>query len=278
MNRIYMRFPEGRPKALALSYDDGVEQDTRLVELLEQYRVKCTFNLNSGLYAPEGTVYPAGTIHRRMTEPQVSALYRNPLIEVAVHSATHPFLDKLPTALAMEEIISDRRALEKQFGVLVRGSAYPYGTYNDEVVTLLRLAGIAYARTVHSHHSFALPKDWLRLGATCHHDDPQLMPLAHRFIGETPERDSWLFYLWGHSYEFEQHDNWRVMEEFLALVSGHADVWYATNLEIYNYVQAYERLIYSADGRTVYNPSAIPLWCEYDGVVVSINPGETVNV
>ena len=68
MNRIYMRFPDGKSKALTLSYDDGVEQDIRLMELLEQYQVKATFNLNSGLYAPEGTVYPKGTIHRRMDE------------------------------------------------------------------------------------------------------------------------------------------------------------------------------------------------------------------
>lgn len=278
MNHVYMRFPGGKPKALTLSYDDGVEQDIRLMMLLEQHQVKATFNLNSGLYAPEGTVYPKGTIHRRMTEQQVSALYRNSLAEVAVHTSTHPFLDKLPTALAMEEIIKDRRTLEQQFGVLVRGSAYPYGTYNDEVVELLRLAGIVYARTVHSHHSFALPKDWLRLGATCHHDDPQLMPLARKFVEDVPERDSWLYYLWGHSYEFEQHDNWQVIEEFLDVVSGREDIWYATNLEIYDYMQAYERLVYSADGLTVYNPSSVPVWCQCDNVVLEIPAGETVKI
>ena len=73
MNHRYMRFPEGKRKALTLSYDDGVEQDVQLMELLERYRVKCTFNLNSGCYPPEGTVYPAGTIHRRMPESAVRA-------------------------------------------------------------------------------------------------------------------------------------------------------------------------------------------------------------
>lgn len=57
MSQYFMRFPEGRKKAVTLSYDDGVEQDMRLVEVMEKYGLKGTFNLNSGLFAPEGTVY-----------------------------------------------------------------------------------------------------------------------------------------------------------------------------------------------------------------------------
>ena len=34
-------------KALTFSYDDGVEQDRRLVELFNKNNLKCTFNLNS---------------------------------------------------------------------------------------------------------------------------------------------------------------------------------------------------------------------------------------
>ena len=276
MNHRYMRFPEGKRKALTLSYDDGVEQDVQLMELLERYRVKCTFNLNSGCYPPEGTVYPAGTIHRRMPESAVSRLYRSPLAEVAGHSSTHPLLDQLAPSQAMKEIVDDRIRLEEQFGKLVRGFAYPYGTYSDVVVELLRAAGIVYARTVESHHSFKLPQDWLRLGATCHHDDPMLMKLAGEFVSQTPERDSWLFYLWGHSYEFEQHGNWDVIENFLKTVSGREGVWYATNLEVYDYCKAYEQLIFSADGKTVYNPSALPVWCQFDDEIVEVGAGKTV--
>ena len=34
-------------KAVTFSYDDGVTQDIRLIELLNKYHLKCTFNLNS---------------------------------------------------------------------------------------------------------------------------------------------------------------------------------------------------------------------------------------
>ena len=55
--QIFMRFPEGRDRALTLSYDDGVEQDARLMDILDENGIKATFNLNSGLYAHEVNVY-----------------------------------------------------------------------------------------------------------------------------------------------------------------------------------------------------------------------------
>ena len=75
MSSIFMKFPGGRKKALTLSYDDGVEQDIRLIQIMKEYGLKGTFNLNSGLYAPEGTVYPKGTIHRVMSQKQCREVY-----------------------------------------------------------------------------------------------------------------------------------------------------------------------------------------------------------
>ena len=50
-----MLWSKGRRKAFTLSYDDGITQDIRLVELLKKYGVKATFNLNSGLFGQSGT-------------------------------------------------------------------------------------------------------------------------------------------------------------------------------------------------------------------------------
>ena len=86
---MLMRFPGGLGKALTLSYDDGVEQDITLMGILDKYGIKCTFNLNSGLWAPEGHVWPKGHIHRRMTFSRALELYMDSGHEVAVHGATH---------------------------------------------------------------------------------------------------------------------------------------------------------------------------------------------
>ena len=274
---LFMRFPEGRAKALTFSYDDGVEQDVRLVELLNQHGMKGTFNLNSGLYAPEGKVYPEGTIHRRMTEQAITELYTGSGHEVAVHAYTHPYLETLSPAVVAYEVLKDRETLEKQFGTVVRGMAYPFGTYSDAVVEALRVCGIAYSRTTKSTEKFDIPTDWLRMPATCHHANPRLMELAKTFVEKKVSAHPRLFYLWGHSYEFEAKDNWNVIEEFTEYMGGKEDeIWYATNIEIYEYIEDYERLIWAADGTMVKNPTARTLWFCLNGQTVSVGAGETL--
>lgn len=274
----YMRFPEGKVKALTLSYDDAVEQDIRFIDILNSHGLKCTFNINSGLYAPEGTVYPEGQIHRRMTEAQATKLYTNSGHEVAVHAYTHPFLENLtPSAVAIE-ILRDRETLEAQFGGVVRGMAYPYGTYSDSVVEVLKNCGIVYARTTKSTEKFDIPTDWLRLPATCHHTNKRLMELAKAFAETEYIRTPKLFYLWGHTYEFEECNNWNVIEEFAEYIGGRDDIWYATNIEIYEYIDDYKRLIFSADGKRVKNPTARTLYLATSKNTFTVAPNETVDL
>jgi len=275
---IFMRFPGGRAKALTLSYDDGVEQDIQLVAIMNEHGLKGTFNLNSGLYADKGTVYPKGRIHRRMTEKQVTETFINSGHEIAVHSLTHPFLEQLPMNMITAEILKDRENLEKQFGTIIRGMAYPFGTYNDDVISALRACGIVYSRTVISTNDFRIPNDWMRLTATCHHDSPELKGLAKKFVEDKVTRTPYLFYLWGHSYEFEENRNWNVIEEFAKFVGNRDDIWYATNIEIYDYIDAYSRLIFSVDGRRVKNPSGMTVYFEYDGNIIEVKAGETIEI
>lgn len=276
--QIYMRFPEGRKKALTFSYDDGVEQDIRLVSIMKKHGLKGTFNVNSGRYAPEGTVYPEGQIHRRMTREQVTELFKDSGMEVAVHGLMHPSLDKLSVQECVYDVVKDRENLEEQFGKIIRGMAYAYGGFNDEVVTVLKSLGIAYSRTVISNREFRIPTDWLRLEATCHHKDPKLMALAEQFLTKEPLTDPWLFYVWGHSYEFEADRNWNVIEEFAEYIGGQEEVWYATNIEIYEYTEAFRSLVYSTDKRKVYNPSARTVFFETDEKLYRAVPGETVMI
>ena len=275
----FLLFPDGKEKALTLSYDDGVDTDIRLIELLEKYNIKCTFNLNSGLFNPEGSVRPEGQVSFRLTKSEAEKYYDNPLCEVATHGFTHPFLDRLPTAQCMLDILKDRQELEKLTGKMVRGHAYPFGKYNDDVADILKQAGIVYARTVESDHSFDLPTDWLRLKPTCHHDDPELMKLADIFIeGREAYKNGWLFYLWGHTYEFRYYNNWNVIEEFFEKVANRDDIWYATNIEVYDYVAAYKSLIYSANGDVGYNPTATDVWVKINGKTVAVPARQTINI
>lgn len=276
MANMIMRFPGGLPKALTLSYDDGVEQDERLVEITNRYGIKGTFNLNSGAFAAEGTTYEPGTIHRRMSLSKVKEVYAKSNWEIAAHAYTHASLVGLPANIATEEISRDRKELEEIFGTFVRGFAYPYGAFDDNSVQILKNCGICYARTVHSTHDFHLPNDWLRLPATCHHADLQLMDLAKRFVETKNWRDPMFFYLWGHSYEFEDRDNWDVIEKFCEYVSGRDDIWYATNIEVYDYCKAFSDLIFDTNMTMCKNPSAIDVWFTYGDKDVHVPAGEIV--
>ena len=270
---MYMLYPEGKHKALTLSYDDGVVQDVRLIRILDQYGIKATFNLNSRRLNPEEpSEVPTWGV---LSQPAALRLYRNTVHEVAVHSLTHPFLEKIPLPLVYTEILEDRKNLEAMFGGIIRGMAYPQGTYNDEVVRSLRECGIAYARTTEFTEDFNIPCDWLRLKATCHHNNPNLFTLADRFMNEQPFLQPWLFYLWGHSYEFDTDNNWDRIERFCETVGKREDIWYATNIEVYDYVQAWQRLEYSAAANRVYNPSIVPVWFMHNEEIICIDAGET---
>ena len=257
-----LRFPGGRSRALTLSYDDGVTSDIRFKEIIDAQGIRATFNINTGVFH-EGEE-PLPTLEsrefRRMTKKEAYELYANSPHEIAAHALTHPWLDQLPIALVTHEVMEDRKNIEEMFGTVCRGMAYPYGATSDDVIRALEACDIAYARTVVSTGSFALPTNWLRLPATCHHNDKRLPDLCNTFLQNTtagkPPR---LFYLWGHTYEFCSNDNWHVIEEFAKRMGGHEDIWYATNIEICDYVHAFRQMHFSADGKRVYNPTATEL-------------------
>ena len=106
------------------------------------------------------------------------------------------------------------------------------------------------------------------------------MELAKRFIEEKSHYycDNWLFYVWGHSYEFDNNNNWDVIEEFAEYIGGRKDVWYATNIEIYDYVKAYERLETSIDKHIINNSSSIDIWFCEQGKTYCVKGGQTLYI
>ncbi len=278
----FMQFPGGRMRALTLSYDDGVQQDIRLMEILDKYGIKCTFNINSYSFEDDERSYAEGQVHRRMARREAIEVYSKAIEnghEVATHGYSHPFLDKLPPEIVAYEIVEDRKCLEEMFGTIIKGHAYPFGTTSAQVVETLRNCGILYARTTVPTKRFDIPTDWLRMPATCHHNASDLMQLADQFLNEPIRyQHPKLFYLWGHTYEFEANDNWEVIEKFAETVGNRDDVWYANNMQVYEYVEAYRALEFSANGNIVRNPTALTVWFTTGGINVKVEPGETVKI
>lgn len=276
--KVYTCFPEGKAKVLTMSYDDGKVEDIRLLEIFNKYGIKGTFNLNYGIMISDQT----GQKHPRIPKERIADLYKGH--EIATHTMTHPTIARCPIPEVAMEILEDRKGLEEISGTIVRGHAYPNGSYNEEIKQLFKQLGIAYARVTETNvgiglSDFPLPTDPLEWQPTCHHNDPKLMEYAEYFAGFKKKQYLKLMYVWGHSYEFAEHDNWNVIEEFCKYMGGRDDIWYATNIEIIDYMEAAKNLKFSADYHLVYNPSAQSVWLAVnDNTYVEVKGGTTVDL
>lgn len=220
-------------KMLTFSYDDGIYQDERLVEIFNKYGMKATFNLNTGIQSPESNFEIEGIKIARMEQEGLAKLYEGH--EIALHGLTHASPSGIKPEDYSQEYLQDARNIEKLYGKYPIGMAYAYGDVPDPVVSYLKDIGIRYGRTVESTHSFTLPQDPLRLNATCHHNDDKLFELAEQFLAAKPE-EPMLFYVWGHSYEFDVNNNWERIEEFCKMLGGRDDIFYGTNAQCLGYI------------------------------------------
>jgi ligand-binding SRPBCC domain-containing protein len=254
-------FPEGKTKALTMSYDDGHIHDRRLVSIFNEYGIKGTFHLNSGCLGNSCCI----------SEDEVEKLYQGH--EVSAHTKTHPFLDSIPMEAVIEEVIEDRKKLEELVCYPIKGMSYPYGVYNQRIVHMLESLGIQYSRTVSAHHGFGVPENFLTWCPTCHHDD-RLMELGQKFLDYENSGKLKLMYVWGHSFEFHRNNNWSLMEDFCKLVCGNKQIWFATNVEVMRYIKALRALEFSVDRHIVYNPTDINLWIKANDKPIEAKSGE----
>ena len=225
-------------KYVTFSFDDGITQDKRLIDLLNQYGLKSTFNLNSSLLGLKGGWEESDgkwLSHVKVFPHEVKEIYAGH--EVAVHTLTHPNLTEEADETVAYQVEEDRKQLSKLVGYDVCGMAYPCGGVNndDRVEGIIKSqTGVKYARTITSTHSFDLPKHLHRLDPTvCVCEPEKMFELAEKFIDLQTEEDK-IFYIWGHSYEFDVRDyiKWEKFETFCKLISGKKDIVYATNKEV----------------------------------------------
>lgn len=273
-SELTMLFEGGKRKALTFSYDDGTIYDKKLVSLLKKYDMKATFNLNSGLLGQKEhrMINGIDTDFSQLEPGEVKTVYADQ--EVASHTVNHSSIVGLSQNMGAAEVLKNKQKLEELTGRPVRGFAYPYGSYNELAEEILSACGIEYARTADSSNDFDIPQDFLEWHPTCHHDAPELLKLAEKFCNDDSLQPQ-LFCIWGRSYEFAQKDNWQVLEEFMKYVSDYREkIWFATSIEIVDYVKAFRELRRSSDGRILQNPTEMTLWFEMDREIHCIHGNE----
>lgn len=283
MRYKFLRYPGGKAKAVTLSYDDGCPEDVRFSDTITAAGLKCTFNLN-GEKLRWGNLSKETIIEKFLDRGH----------EIAVHGANHIAPGNCTAIEGIRDVLDCRLELEERYGMIIRGMAYPdsgitrfangatYGSIKNYLTDL----GIVYSRTLGGDNNrFELPADWHAWMPSAHHSNPKVLELIDEFlkVDVSPRiygavRTPKLFYLWGHSYEFERNGNWELLDEICSKLGGRDDIWYATNIEVYEYVNAYNSLVCSADGTIIYNPTLIDVWFDIDGKEYKVASGETLKI
>lgn len=280
----FLRFPNGKSKAVTFSYDDACRHDIKFVQTINKYGIKCTFNLNTDMYGKSET-------DGRLTKEEIKKYLAEGEHEIAIHGANHKAPGIISPLEGIRDVLDCRMNLEKDFNRIVRGMAYPDcgikkmspGNNPENIKSYLKNLGVVYARTLDKdNNSFELPSDWLEWYPSVHHSNPVVLKYIDEFLDINVDsacstrRLPRLFYIWGHSYEFENDNNWELLETICKKISSKEDIWYATNIEIYDYVTAYNSLVFSADNSIVYNPTLFDIWFDIDAKLYKIVPGQTL--
>lgn len=255
-------------KAVTFSYDDGVEQDKRLIQLLDRYGLKCTFNLNSGFLGAKGsarrTIFgTTSTVScNKVPMDEIKQVYINH--EVASHTVNHPTLRELPDDKVLAEVLEDAVSLEKITGKKVYGLAYPNGYGLPDPIVYEKLTGIKYVPTEHnklflenehrvsdlirkntdlyygrttkSTYSFDLQDNLLEFNPTvAHRETEERLELAKRFVELETDKPQ-IYYIWGHSYELDVSEKaWEEFERLCEYLAGRNDIFYGTNHQVFEY-------------------------------------------
>lgn len=242
-------------KLFTLSFDDGTEQDIRLIGLMEKYGIKGTFNISSGIFGRKTYIKRVGNggktaletdplhpelyvNHYILSEKDALRVYSSPNVEVASHGTHHLVQSDLTKIQAEEEITRDFRRLSELFGCRIFGHAFPKDTFNGNVIDALRQNGALYARRVSRERpeSFSFDRSSLILMPTCRHCDPFADELLNEFISAPAGRDDMVFVMWGHSYELDYGTSlacWEHIERMFQALSRTKDISFVTNRELY---------------------------------------------
>jgi len=281
--KIEMLFPEGKNKALILSYDDGSNHDRKLVQLMNKYHLVGTFHLNSNKLGTDINF-------DYLNKDEIKDLFKGH--EVSVHSANHPNLTDISKIDVIYEVLEDRKELERLVGYPVRGMAYPFGNTDDQVIDVIKGLGIEYARTVGDTYNFELPSDFLRWNPSIHQfgkaywepnqpeKDSIELEKFYKLIDDFLQiKKLAIFDIWGHSWEMGSDQNkWNETEKFFKLLSNNPTIHYTKQIDLVEYIHAFRNLKFSVEKKYVTNTSSLDVFIKINDTIFKVTAGSTLKL
>lgn len=260
-------FPNGKWKALIMSYDDSGYQDRDLVRIFNTYGIVGSFNITSGALGNSD----------KITAGELPSLYANGNHEVALHTVSHPHLENETDANLYSQISNCQNTISGLVGYKVTGMAYPFGTYDKRTLKIMNELGIIYSRTTINTFGLSIPNDipndLPRWNPTCH--DSSADYFGTQLINWNKEEMA-LLYIWGHSWEHTY--DWTSLTNFCSKIGKRSDIWYAKAWDVAHYLTAVANVVKIGESG-YYNPSKdVSVWVKTSSGVKELKPLETTDV
>jgi peptidoglycan-N-acetylglucosamine deacetylase len=230
---------------LTTSWDDGHRCDVRLARMLKEHGLRATFYV-----APENQEFVKQDL---LSLPEIRDLSQD--FEVGAHSMTHRRLPTISEQEAEREITESKAVLEQVTGKEIETFCYPGCAYTKLHVQLVKDAGFRYARTV-ARYAFKVD-DPYEAGTSLHVYNHRFdLWQTARFAKFRPRKvlrclewdalaeamfdqvvkEGGIYHIWGHSWEIDEHNDWKRLENVFRYISANPNVNYATNGELEAYI------------------------------------------
>jgi peptidoglycan/xylan/chitin deacetylase (PgdA/CDA1 family) len=218
------------------SWDDGHENDAKLARLLTKYNMKGTFYITKKYLKP-------------LTEEKIIEISRNH--EIGAHTLTHLTLTEITLEEAEKEIAGSKTYLENILHDPVTMFCYPKGRYNEEIKHVVKKSGFIAARTllpgnfnevvdpfewhVTLHASNGSPRVTFNLWKKNHLSMKSLFDweIRAKMLFDMALETGGVYHIWGHSWEFEQKNEWEKIDRVFNYIANRKNVLYRTNSQIF---------------------------------------------
>lgn len=255
-----------------MSYDDGLIQDIRLVQLFNQNKIVGTFNLNSAYLGATRNWFGDSVFQKYIPKDSLLIVYKNH--EIAAHGAFHKDFTNISDAEILNEVNSDISVLTKITNREIKSLAYPFGNTNEYVMKVLSTTQITNARTVNDTHNFDLPTNYLIWNPTCH--DSKALDYLNEYI-ELNKHELSVFYVWGHSWEFDNEKRWNNIVKFCEQIGNKSDIWYVGCGQFTDYIKAIKKV--EIQENEIINPSENEnIWIETSEGFKILKHGEKLKI
>lgn len=123
-------------KPILLTFDDGHwDIYTDVLPILKKYTVKATAYIIPGFIG--GSDF--------LNDKQIKVLISSGLIEIGAHTIHHIALKEIQAKTVEEEVFGSKQILENTYHIKVYSFAYPYGSFDEQAIDIVKNAGFTTA-------------------------------------------------------------------------------------------------------------------------------------